>query len=545
MFVFALGCQPPADVRATGAGSEATEASVGSSFEVVTTAGATSTGANVPATSTGARESDSSGDEPPEPAVPPLPRPGTFADVTEAAGIEAPHVPGGNITGQAWGDYDRDGDLDLFVTGGLGENRLLRNRGDGTFETVALPHHAAMPGPGKAGVTWADYDNDGWLDLYVTVLGPNVLLHNEQGRGWVAADAGVDDAQHGRSAAWGDYDGDGWLDLYLVNGGDDHDRLFNGEPGGTFSDRSERVALRLAKPGYAATWLDYDDDGDLDLYVVNDHLTGNDLWRNDGPGPDGWQLTNVSHLTGAGLAANAMGTAVGDYDRDGDLDVFSSDIHRTNLLRNETGQGGIGFTEVAARVGVDHGSINWGAAWIDVDLDGWQDLYLATQDPQPMALTNRLYRNLGGTFEDISDDCGCADPRFTTGVAAADYDGDGAIDLVIGNYGTGYRLLHNERVLDTGHHWLVVDLTGAPPINRDAIGAKVSVHTSDGQVHVAERRSGSSLGAGDMLPLHFGLGTATVDEIRVRWPNGTHTRHVEVPTDARWHATYGVGGVAP
>lgn len=484
----------------------------------------------------------------------PIP-PGMFADVTDEVGLAAPHVPGGGITGQAWGDYDRDGDLDLFLSGGKAENQLLRNRGNGTFARVPLPPEVARPGPSKAGVTWADYDGDGWLDLYLAVLGPNVLFHNvpdpsgTPGRALVPVEAGVEHDGHGRNAAWGDYDRDGRLDLYVVNGGSYVDALYHGEPDGWFTDRSELVALPAPKPGYAATWTDYDDDGDLDLYVVSDHHTVNDLWRNDGPeqgGPDGgaWRFTNVSEQSGAGLSADAMGIAVGDYDEDGDLDLFTSDIHRTNLLRNDLyggpSRGPAHFTEVAAAAGVNHDSSNWGAVWLDADLDGWLDLYLATQNSSPPERTNRLFRNRGdGTFDDVSAGCGCADPSFTTGVAAADYDSDGALDLVVGNYGEGYRLYRNQ--LDpaaAGLHWLVVELVGGGPVDRDALGTRVTVISSDGRRRVAERRSGSSLGSGDMLPLHFGLGTATVREVEIRWLDGTVTRHRDVPTDGVWQATH-------
>ncbi|MCA9712155.1 MAG: CRTAC1 family protein, partial [Myxococcales bacterium] len=482
-------------------------------------------------TSTG--EGTSTGDEPP--TLTP------FVDVTEALGLRVPHVGGGSTTGQAWGDYDRDGWLDLVLTGGLGENHLLHNRGDGTFEAVVLDPGAALPGPAKGGATWADYDNDGWLDLYVCVLGPNALLHNERGV-LVPVQAGVAHPGNGRNAAWADYDGDGWLDLYLVNAGEDPDVLYHGGPTGTFTDRSELVALPAGKPGFAATWVDYDDDGDLDLYVVNDHRTGNDLWRNDGPGPGGpsdWRFTNVSEATGAGLRSHAMGVAVGDYDADGDLDLVLSDIDRTNLLRNELDTGHLGFTEVADTAGIAHPSVNWGLAWLDYDLDGWLDLYLATLHPGPPELTNRLYRSRGdGTFEDISAGCGCDDPGWTWGVAAGDYDDDGGVDLVIGNRAAGYRLLHNEHGPQPGRHWLTVELRGAGPINRDAIGARVTVHTTDGRRLRAERRSGSSLGSGDMLPLHFGLGEAEVERVLVRWPDGSESVHEDVPTDATWVGTY-------
>lgn len=481
------------------------------------------------------------------PTTPPHPiPPGVFADVTDEIGIDAPHVPGGSMTGQAWGDFDRDGWLDLFVTGGADQNHLFRNRGDGTFTELALPPAAALPGPGKTGATWVDYDDDGWLDLYVLVLGPNALLRNVPdaatgGRTLAAVTAGVEHPGHGRSAAWADYDGDGRLDLYVVNGGDDHDALYHGEPDGTFTDTSAHVALPYAKPGYAAVWLDYDDDGDPDLYVANDHQTGNDLWRNDGPAAGGEHgFTRVSETSGAGLRADAMGLAVADYDEDGDLDLFSSDIDRTNLLRNELDHGLPRFTEVADAAGVAHPSANWGAVFLDFDLDGTLDLYLATQHASPPALTNRLYRGRGdGTFEDVSATCGCADPGFSTGVAAADYDRDGAMDLVVGNWADGYRVYRNQ--LDPaamGRHSLVVELVGGGPVHRDALGARVTVTGSDGRRRVAERRSGSSLGAGDMLPLHFGLGTATVHAVEIRWPDGTVTLHREVPTDTVWLATH-------
>ena len=376
--------------------------------------------------------------EPPPPDAPGEPSPDTtFVDVSEAAGIVAPHLPGGNITGQAWGDLDRDGWLDLFVSGGTGANRLFHNLGDGRFEELPLLPNAAMVGIAKAGVTWADYDDDGWLDLYVAVLGSNVMLRNEGGRALVVTKVGAEHPGHGRSSAWADYDGDGRLDLYVVNGGDDHDALYHGEPDGRFTDRSALMPLPWGRPGYAATWTDHDGDGDLDLYVVNDHHTGNVLWRNDGPGLEGgWRFTDLSVAAGAALEVDAMGIAVGDYDGDLDLDVFCSDIHHTRLLRNELQDGLAVFSEVASETGLDHPSINWGASWVDVDLDGWIDLYLATQDASPPALNNRLFRNLGdGTFADVSEGCGCADPGFSTGVAAADYDADGAIDLLVGDFG--------------------------------------------------------------------------------------------------------------
>ncbi len=522
--------------RASTSGAAATDGSTSGTSDAPGSTSALGTSTSETGTSTTDPEATTTSASEDSGAV--IPR-GTFADVTESIGVIAPHVAGGSTTGQAWGDFDRDGFLDLFLTGGVGENHLFRNRGDGTFEAIPLGPGAALGGPAKGGATWADYDNDGWLDLYVAVLGDNRLLHNEAGQALVPVKVGVEHPGDGRGAAWADYDGDGRLDLYIVNGGDDHDALYHGEADGTFTDATELVALPRGKPAFAATWVDYDDDGDPDLYVVNDHLTGNDLWRNDGPALDGsTQFTNVSAQTGAGVAVYGMGIAVGDYDGDDDLDLFFSDIGRTNLLRND-GDAVPRFTEVAATVGLSHDSTNWGTAWLDVDLDGWLDLYLATLHPGPQEQTNRLYRNRGdGTFDDISAKCGCDDAGWTWGVAAGDYDNDGAVDLVIGNRAADYRVLHNESGPTPGNHWITVELVGGGPVNRDALGARVRVRTTEGRTMLAERRSGSSLGSGDMLPLHFGLGRGLVQQVEIRWPDGTVTIHDDAPTDSVWTADY-------
>jgi enediyne biosynthesis protein E4 len=523
----------PPPTSGTGADTTSTPSTSTTTLDPSTST-TTFTATTDPTTTT--TDPDSTTADPPAPDTP-------FVDVTESIGIVAPHVGGGSTTGQAFGDFDRDGHLDLFLTGGIGPNHLYRNLGDGTFASVPLLPGAALPGPAKGGATWADYDNDGWLDLYLAVLGPNVLLRNEGGT-LTPVVAGVEHPGESRHSAWADYDGDGRLDLYVINASEP-DALYHAEENGTFTDVSALVALPAGKPAFAAVWTDYDDDGDPDLYVANDYQTGNDLWRNDGPDPvSGWRFTNVSAETGAGLLVYGMGIAVGDYDEDLDLDLFVTDIDRTNLLRNELDpalpDAPVTFTEVAAMAGVCHPSVNWGASFLDHDLDGWLDLYLATLHPGPPELTNRLFRNLGdGTFADVSAGCGCDDAGWTWGVAAGDYDADGAVDLVIGNRAAGYRVLRNALGPRPGHHFLTVELEGAPPINRDAIGAHVTVHTTDGRHLLAERKSGSSLGAGDMLPLHFGLGPALVDHVTIRWPDGTTTLHEGVPTDTTWHATYG------
>jgi hypothetical protein len=475
-----------------------------------------------------------------------------FEDVTVAAGIDVPHawMPESAYLaiGQGWADLDRDGYLDLLMTGGLLPAKLYRNAGDGTFnEWPILPSLAKSA---LGGVSFADFDNDGWLDVYLANLGTNQLLHNQGGTALidVAQTAGVaESAFRGETGSWGDYDRDGWLDLYVANHDLDRDGLYHGEGGGTFSDVSDLVPVGPPdRPAFITAWLDYDDDGDLDLYVINDHLRKNILWRNDGPGCGSWCFADVSESSGAGVAANGMGIAILDYDGDGDLDMYSSDIQRAWLLQNQTAQGSPTFVDVTVDAHVDWLGTSWGTVAADFDNDSHPDLYLTTSDDR-IELSDRLFRNRGnGTFDDVSNGAGASDTLYTLGVAAADYDNDGFVDMVIGNRDEGYHLLRNTGQAGVGNHWSRIRLVGdtsADPggtyaVNRDAIGTRVTLELSNGRELVQELSSGGSLGAGNDLSLHFGLGCATAIRARVRWPDGAQTEHSPVPLDQEWTAHY-------
>jgi hypothetical protein len=231
-----------------------------------------------------------------------------------------------------------------------------------------------------------------------------------------------------------------------------------------------------------------------------------------------------------------MGIAIGDYDEDGDLDMYFTSIDEMVLLQNQTVQGSPTFHEVTAGAGVHVASIGWGALFFDCDNDGRQDLYLATMLPDP-GLTNRLFRNLGdGSFEDLSKASGADDPGPTIGVASADYDGDGRIDLVIGNLDVGYVLYRNQT--PSSGAWLRMSFEGRPPVSRDALGTRVYLTTDDGRVQLRELKSGSSFGAGNEIALHFGLGDRQVDRVRVVWPDGFVEEHATAAAIPRWHLVY-------
>ncbi len=298
-----------------------------------------------------------------------------FLDVSARAGIDAPHAATWNqfgeegdadeapfttgymAMGQAWGDYDNDGWPDLLVTGNQAPNSLFRNQGDGTFARSEFSTQVAMPDIETGGAMWVDFDNDGWQDLYILAHGPNALFHNREGQAFVnvAPQAGVDDPGKGKSAAWADFDQDGWLDLYVVNWScwpdcdpdapdpvQAQDVLYRNQGDGTFADVSHWLHPDLLQgAGFAASFLDYDNDGDSDIYVVNDrmqHPVGNVLWRNDGPGCDGWCWHDASREMDAFMLVHGMGLAVGDYDNDADLDMYFSDmVNPMILLQNEAG----------------------------------------------------------------------------------------------------------------------------------------------------------------------------------------------------------------
>jgi len=464
-----------------------------------------------------------------------------FEDVTESAGIAQGHHARYFITGQAWGDYDGDGLVDLYLTDSAGPNTLYRNIGNGRFEISPLNPGVQLADHVSGGATFADYDNDGRDDLLVVGQGTPRLLQNlESGFVDVTDAMGLVHESQGESAAWGDFDSDGWLDLYIVSWyfGEDEtdprrqDRLYRNLDGTGFADVSDWLdTQRLGGPGFAATFSDLDGDGDADLYVVNDKLFGNVLWRNDGPGCGGWCFTDVSAASGADRPAFSMGISVGDFDADGDFDLYYSSVDEMVLLENAAAQGAFTWTDVSAAMQCTLPAVGWGSVFADFDNDSDLDLYLATLNPQP-DLANRLYRNeFPLPFDDISPASGADDPGPTVGVARADYDADGRVDLVIGNMDSGYRLLRN--VTGTTGGWLQVELEGGGPINRNAVGTRAVLRLSDGRQLHREVRIGESIGAGHGRTLHFGVGEAVPVRLSIEWPNGDRQVVENPPLEAR------------
>ena len=478
-----------------------------------------------------------------------------FVDISWPAGIRDNRKAGIEMTaGQAWGDYNNDGWLDLYVTDSKGPNTLYVNNGDGTFSLSPLNDQVSLPNAYSNGATFADFNNDGWRDLYVANWGEDALFLNDGGEHFVnvTTEAGIHNDHNTKSASWGDYDNDGDLDLYLANWScypecgrpmdGDVDQLYRNNGDGTFTNVTQYLRSSLNGAGFIATFNDYDNDGDLDIYLVNDEFVnplGNKLWRNDGPGCEGWCFTEVSAEAGANSFVFGMGLAVGDYDNDGDLDYYYSNVGPMELLRNN-GDGT--FTDVAEQAGVQvPNGIGWGAVFFDYDNDGWLDLYLSivdTTDHNGLAANPLFHNNRDGTFTRVDCANEASDVHMSIGVAYADYNQDGWVDLVVGNQDEGYRLYENRAWQSTDSHWLAIELTGAGPVNRDAVGTRVYVTTPDGLTQMREITNGSALGAGSELAAYFGTGKYTHADVTVRWPDGTEQTFQRVSADQRYALAY-------
>ncbi len=503
----------------------------------------------------------------------PIP-PTLFTNVSRAAGITQTRQGNDRAIGLAWGDYNRDGWVDFYVTDTRGPNSLFRNNGDGTFSRSPYAETVALPEGFSGGATFADYDNDGWLDLYVVNWGQNHLFRNEAGQGFtdVTAQAGVGGDANSQTASWGDYDNDGWLDLYVANWAcyprcgrperGESDRLYRNNGDGTFSDVTRLLNGHTYGAGFVASFTDYDNDGDLDIYLVNDEFLfpiGNKLWRNDGPGCDadgtpGHCFTEVSAEAGANTRVMGMGLAAADLNNNGHIDFYFSNAGPMTLLQN---QGDGTFNNVAELAGVDlPKAIAWGAVAFDYNNDGWQDLYLAvmtTVDHSGLAANPLFHNNGDGTFSRIRSGSGASDVGPTMSAATADFDNDGWIDLLIGNKDNGYSLLRNQVGDQSGSHWFSLALVGGGPVNRDAVGSRVTVRTADGNTQLREVQNGGSLGAGSELTLHFGLGTAgpelaegvvSITELTITWPDGRIQQFTDIPANRRVTLPYPLDAAA-
>jgi phosphodiesterase/alkaline phosphatase D-like protein len=428
--------------------------------------------------------------------------------------------------GAAWGDVDGDGNLDLFVansgTWDQPENNFLyHNQGDGSFVKLTagpVVNDQAISSHG----TWGDYDNDGNLDLFVSNWDSANVLYRNTGSGFeVIASPFEDDGGASNSAAWGDYDNDGDLDLFVTNSdmGEVNFLYNNSGPGGATPYRFTRITGEPwdsdASRSRTAAWVDYDNDGDLDLLVTNSVNNLNFLYQNNGPGQS-FTFTKVTTGPLVTDATSSMGASWADYDNDGDLDLFLANAaNQANVLYINEGNGS--FSAAPAGIGeiVTDEDWSYNGNWADIDSDGDLDLFVTNSG------NNALYINQGdGTFNKVGTGLLVTDGAYIYGNAWGDYNNDGRLDLFVASPdGQKQNLLYTAN--PNANHWINLKLVGTVS-NRSGVGAKVRLKATGSPVwQMQDVSTSSGWMSQNSLNAEFGLGTATsIDSIVVEWPSG-------------------------
>jgi hypothetical protein len=503
-----------------------------------------------------------------------------FRDIAAAAGVTATHVNGASPekyfaeimgSGGLFFDFDDDGWIDIFLVDGgsiadpkvasTARHRLYRNRGNGTFEDVTSTSGIRHRDYGM-GACAGDYDNDGASDLYITNYGPNALYRNAGGGRFTAVPnaGGAGTALWSTSCAFVDVDRDGLLDLFVTNyvraeksnnkfcgrrspvmlRGYCHPLAYDPSPNvlyrntgkGTFVDISAKSGIAGPRGnGLGVALADVNEDGWLDVFVANDG-TPNFLFQNSGKGA----FQEVGLLAGVSLAADAkpragMGTAFGDYDGDGHLDLVVTN-HEYEMHSLFRGLGGGVFTDATLESGLGPLTlpyVGFGVAFVDFDNDGRRDLAIVNgnvvdniaefRKGAKHAQPSLLLRNTGGRFQNVGRQAGpgFAVETVSRALARGDIDNDGDLDLLITSNGGAVQLLRNEG--GSRQNALLVRVIGGRA-NRDGIGAQIRL-TAGGRTRVDQVTSGSSYLAQHDIRVHFGLGTAArVDRLEVRWPGG-------------------------
>jgi hypothetical protein len=519
-----------------------------------------------------------------------------FTDITAACGITFKHVSDPEKKyivesmsgGVALFDFDRDGWLDIYLVNSptvataanpkSARSELWRNNGDGTFSDVTEKSGLGYPGWGMGACT-GDFDNDGWEDLYVTCFGANRLYRNN-GDGTftdIATNSGVTDPRWSTGAAFADYNNDGRLDLFVANyvdikldslpefgkgkhcqfqgmsvqcgprglpGSGDSLYLNNGDR--TFTDVSKKAGVSDpdGRYGLGVAWCDFNEDGQIDLYVANDQGP-NFLYKNNGNGT----FTDLGLVSGTALSEDgkeqsSMGVTIGDYDHRGRWSIFITNFsdEYNAFYRHEKD---FAFTDVSYATQTARASnpfVGWGTGFFDYDNDGWLDLLVVNGHVYPQLAKSKsgltypqrklFYRNnRDGKFGDVSAEMGSAmnEASVARGAAFGDLDNDGDIDVVINNLDGSPNIWRNDG--GNGNNFLVIDLVGSK-VNRSALGARVRVVSGDLTQRAERRSSGSYLSQNDPR-LHFGLERRSkVNSVEVVWPNGTLEKFTNPPINS-------------
>jgi hypothetical protein len=457
-------------------------------------------------------------------------------------------VDGGLSRGVAFGDADGDGDADLLVANTINYPEFLyRNDGDRFVQVMETA--PSLAGGFTEGVNWVDFDNDGDLDIFAARTDrPNTLYRNDGNWSFAEQEAGDLSMDHSTSsmACWADVDGDGWLDVFVVNRGGENDAIYRNHNGHSFEHITDNVVGRAGGDGRSCVFADLDGDGDPDLYVGNfvDASTEsptrqrNYLYFNNGD----FSFTEIRSGHAVESRALTYGTSAADVDNDGDLDLFVTNIGPGdhNRLYLNDGDGNLDLHEAGLSTPVSTPSK--GHTWGDFDLDGDTDVAIANGTEGTEHVRNELYLNDGAAnFVAVTGEEFVTNSHISAGVAWADLDTDGDLDLYVANWGDGDQdnVMYQNQARGT---WLKLSLIGSAS-NRMAVGARVTITTRlAGQSSQQVRWLNTTTGyASQNEPiLHFGLGGATiVENISVDWPSGRHDSFENVTANQHLHISEG------
>ena len=464
----------------------------------------------------------------------------TFVDVTEEAGVGDE----GKSFSIAFADYNNDNYLDLYISNGNTVATLYQNNGDGTFTNVIKEVGLENPKIGtgtweSVSSAWGDYDNDGDLDLYAVIdcfpIDPDAVLpcfnvlYRNNGDGTftdVTEAANVQgDPGAGSAVIWGDYDNDNYLDLYVVNLGAPN-ILYKNNGDGTFIDVTAIAGVEAGKDaessGITAVFFDYDNDNDVDLYAVNGYGPRSFFYQNNGDGT----FEDIAQKAKVDDPGDPTCTALGDYNNDGYIDIYVVNYFLPNVLYRNRGNGT--FEDVAKQAGVDFEGEGMSDSFVDYDNDSYLDIYVVNKGPNILYLNNR-----DGTFSDVTKGAGVASEKGGASCAFGDYDNNGYLDLYIANSGLAGspKSEANQLFRNSGdeNNWLHINVRSRYG-HLDAIGARVEVITGNLR-QVAEVSGGFGI-LQNSLPLEFGLGDySEVDSVTVRWPDGNIRTLENVPSN--------------
>ncbi len=447
-----------------------------------------------------------------------------FSDVSQ----QLPANYDGQNYGVAIGDYDNDGLEDIFISRYDNHNILLKNLGNFDFadvtEASGLMHVA-----NTLMSIWVDIDNDGFLDLYTGNFMSNDVLYKNNGDGTfsdITISAGIENPHQVRAVLAADFNRDGYLDLYIANLSASN-ILYMNNGDGTFSNRTQHAGVDFQGVSQGSVVLDYNNDGWPDIYLAHDAMQPNILFRNNGNGT----FTNVASEAGVNYRGFGMAADAGDINNDGLLDIYVTNLYE-NVLYINNGDGT--FRDVADSCGAQDLGMAWSVTISDMNNSGHKDIYISndTEFPTP-SRPNILFENTGEMLFAESEDEVVSSPYASYAHAVVDFDGDGDLDLVITNTGQhGIQLLRND---SPSGHFIAFDLEGSVS-NRQAIGAKVFLYHGGNMISMDEKHAGHGFASQHTQWVHFGVGEIQMlDSIVIQWPSGQNETHTQLLTNKRYH----------